>query len=189
MDTLIIMHGGPATGKTTLGRRLAETLGFPYFSKDGVKEPMFDHVGVPLAWETDDVPSGQGMDDAAQTILFYIIKAHLAAHRSCVIDSTFRATHATRFEDLQIRYPHLLVQILCRTEASELRKRWQSRADTGERHPGHNDRDLAKRLALVDIDKVYRHLDIGGLLLTVDTTSQIQESRYTQLVESINNYI
>lgn len=189
MDTLIIMQGGPATGKTTLGRRLAETLGFPYFSKDGLKEPIFDHVGLPVAWETDDNLSGRRMDDAAQTILFYIMEENLATHRSCIIDSTFGAPHAPRFEDLQTRYPHALVQVHCRTEASELRERWQARADTGERHPGHNDRDLAKRLALVDIDNVYGHMDIGGLQLTVDTTSQLQESEYTQLVDSIINYV
>ena len=187
MDAIIIMHGGPGTGKTTLGRRLAETFGIPYFSKDGVKEPMFDHVGLPVAWETDDGLSGRRMDDAAQTILFYIIEEHLAAHRSCIIDSTFSAPHAPRFQDLLARYPLTLVQVLCRTEANELRKRWQRRADTGERHLGHNDRELAKRLDPVGIEKVFGHLEIGGLQLTVDTTRRLQGSDYAQLVDSIEN--
>lgn len=189
MDRLILMHGAPATGKTTLGLRLTETLGFPYFSKDGVKEPMFDHVGLPVAWETDDGLSGRRMDDASQTILFYIMEAHLKAHRSCIIDSTFTAPHAPRFVDLQKRYPHTLVQILCHTETPELQQRWQRRAETGERHPGHSDHDLAKRLESIDIDKAFRHMDIGGLQLTVDTTSLLQETDYAQLVDSIKDYV
>jgi len=53
-DMIFIMQGGPATGKTTVGQRLARSLKIPYFSKDGVKEPIFDDVGCPVAFETDE---------------------------------------------------------------------------------------------------------------------------------------
>jgi predicted kinase len=97
---LILLHGGPATGKTTLGLRLAETFGIPYFSKDGVKEPIFDHLGLPVAWETDDGLSGRDVDEASKTILIYIVEALLVARASCIIDSTFLAPHAPRFQSL-----------------------------------------------------------------------------------------
>jgi predicted kinase len=125
---LILLHGGPATGKTTLGLRLAETFGIPYFSKDGVKEPIFDHVGLPVAWETEDGLSGRDMDEASKTILICIIEALLVARASCIIDSTFLAPHAPRFQSLRERHAFRLVQILCRTEAGELRRRLAGRA-------------------------------------------------------------
>ena len=73
------MIGGPATGKTTIGRRLANYYKLTYISKDGVKEPIFDHVGCPTSIENDTPLSGIKMDDAAQAILLYIIESHVEA--------------------------------------------------------------------------------------------------------------
>ena len=52
------MVGGPATGKTTIGRRLADYYKLTYMSKDGVKEPIFDNVGCPTSIENDSPLSG-----------------------------------------------------------------------------------------------------------------------------------
>jgi len=185
---LILLHGGPATGKTTLGLRLAETFGIPYFSKDGVKEPMFDHVGPPVAWETDDGLSGRAMNEASQTILIYIIEAMLVARASCIIDSTFLAHDSPRFRSLQERHSFRLVQILCRTEAGELGRRWAGRVASGERHAGHQDQDLAQRLDPVAIDRAYRHLEIGGLQITLDTTTATSAEEYEGVVDKIRNH-
>jgi dephospho-CoA kinase len=136
---LILLHGGPATGKTTLGLRLAETFGVPYISKDGVKEPIFDH-------------------------------------------------HAPRFRSLQEKYSVRLVQILCRTEAEELRRRLEGRAESGERHAGHQDRDLAQRLDPAAIDRDFRFLEIGGLQITVDTTTPTSAEEYDGVVGRIRTF-
>lgn len=185
---LILLHGGPATGKTTLGLRLAETFGIPYFNKDGVKEPIFDHLGLPVAWETDDGLSGRAMNEASHTILISIIEAMLVARASCIIDSTFLAHHAPRFRSLQERHSFRLVQILCRTEAGELRRRLAGRAASGERHAGHQDQDLAQRLDPAAIDRAYRHLEIGGLQITLDTTTATSAEEYEGVVGRIRNH-
>jgi predicted kinase len=185
---LILLHGGPATGKTTLGLRLAETLGIPYFSKDGIKEPMFEAIGLPVAWETDDGLSGRNMDEASLAILFYLIEALLLARTSGVIDSTFLARHTPRFRSLQERHSFRLVQILCRTEARALRRRWAGRAASGERHAGHRDQDLAQRLDPAAIDRVYRHLEIGGLQITLDTTTPTSAEEYEGVVGRIQGH-
>jgi len=185
---LILLHGGPATGKTTLGLRLAETFGIPYYSKDGVKEPIFDHVGLPVAWETNDGLSGRDMDEASKTILISIIESLLVARASCIIDSTFLAPHAPRFQSFQERHSFRLVQILCRTEAGELRRRLEGRAASGERHAGHQDQDLIQRLDPEAIDRDYRHLEIGGLQITLDTTSATSDEEYEDVVGRIRKY-
>ena len=185
---LILLHGGPATGKTTLGLRLAETFGIPYFSKDGVKEPIFDHVGLPVAWETDDGLSGRTMNEASHTILIYIVEALLVARASCIVDSTFQAHHAPRFRSLQEQHSFRHVQILCRTEAGELRRRLVGRAENGERHAGHRDKELVQRLDPAAIDKDFRHLEIGGLQITLDTTTATSAEEYEDVVGRIRNH-
>jgi shikimate kinase len=41
---LVIITGPACTGKTSLGRRLAEESGLPCFYKDGYKEMMYDVI-------------------------------------------------------------------------------------------------------------------------------------------------
>ena len=185
---LILLHGGPATGKTTVGLRLAETFGFPYLSKDGVKEPIFDHVGLPIAWETDDGLSGRAMNEASQTILIYIIEALLIARTSCIIDSTFQAHHAPQFRSLIERHSFRLVQIHCRTGEGELRRRLEGRAASGERHAGHRDHEIMQRLDPEAIDRDFRHLEIGGLQITLDTTTATSAEEYEEVVSRIRNH-
>jgi predicted kinase len=184
--TIIIMQGGPATGKTTIGKRLAASLELPYFSKDGVKEPLFDHVGCPTAWETDHPLSGREMDDAANAILFYLMEKLLQAGCECVIDSTFAGHHTPTFRALKSRCPFTPIQILCRADAAELARRQRKRAKTGERHPGHLDQLRSDTFDAVQMERRYRPLDIGGPVLEADTTD-FGENDFRRLLISIES--
>ena len=41
----VLVGGMPASGKSHLARRLSKSLGFPMFSKDDMKERLFDTAG------------------------------------------------------------------------------------------------------------------------------------------------
>jgi len=184
-NTIFIMLGAPATGKSTIGTRLARSLEIPCFSKDGVKEPIFDGVGCPVALETDEPLSGRKMDNAAISILFYLIEMQLQAGRACVIDCNFQARHAATLRKLFSQYQFTPIQILCRAEEDELAKRFQRRAETGERHPGHLDHVLSDAFDMDYLQRTFQQpLDIGGHLLSVDS-SNYQEDDYQYLLQSI----
>ncbi len=187
-DTIIIMHGGPTTGKTTIGRRLAQDLGIPYFSKDGVKEPIFDCVGCPTAWETDAPLSGRKMDDASCEILFYLMAEQLRAGCACIIDSTFTTRNTPTLRELNSRFPFLPIQIVCRADADVLTRRYQRRAETGERHPGHQDQRLSDDFDAAAMEKIFRPLDIGGHVLNADTTD-FTDDDYRMLLQSIEGIL
>ena len=188
-DMIFIMQGGPATGKTTVGQRLARSLKIPYFSKDGVKEPIFDDVGCPVALETDEPLSGRKMDNAAISILFYLIEMQAQAGSACIIDSTFEARHTPKLKALKSQYPFTPVQIICRADASELEKRYKRRAETGERHPGHLDHVLSDAFDMEQLELTFQQpLDIGGHVLSVDSTD-FKEEDYQKLLHSIEQLI
>jgi predicted kinase len=188
-NTILFMQGGPATGKTTIGQRLARSLKIPYFSKDGVKEPIFDDVGCPVALETDEPLSGRKMDNAAITILFYLLEMQLQAGCACIIDSTFEARHTSKLQTLMSQFPFTPIQILCRTEGSELAKRYQRRAETNERHPGHLDQVLLDTFDMEKLELTFQQpLDIGGRVLSVDSTD-FKEDDYQKLLHSIEQLI
>ena len=184
-DFIFIVIGGPATGKSTVGTRLAQSLKIPYFSKDGVKEPIFDDVGIPVAVETDEPLSGRKMDNAAITILFYLIEMQLKAGCACVIDCNFRAQHAETWNVLLSQYPVTPVQILCQADGDELANRYKRRAKGGVRHRGHLDHTLSDEFDLEKLTELYQSpLEIGGHVLTVDSTD-FKEEDYQKLLQSI----
>jgi predicted kinase len=43
---LVVVHGPPAAGKTTIAREIAERLRLPLIAKDTIKEALFDGLGA-----------------------------------------------------------------------------------------------------------------------------------------------
>lgn len=162
---LVIITGAPGTGKTSLGRRLAAASGLPFMHKDGIKETLFDSLG----WK--DRAWSQRLGSAAMDLLFYLAEVQLQAGQPFIVESNFYPEyHTPRFLALQERYSFVPVQILCRTDAQVLARRYQKRATSGERHPGHVDHELFNQLDPFGIQDRHGALDIGGRVLQVDTT-------------------
>ena len=77
---VILVNGLPATGKTTLARRLATDLRLPLLAKDAIKETLFDTLG----W-SDRVWSRR-LGAVTFTLLYMLLEEQLRAGRSCVVE-------------------------------------------------------------------------------------------------------
>lgn len=160
---LVIIGGAPASGKTTLGRRLAADFRLPYIGKDDIKESLYDSLGA------GDLDWSRRLGRATYPLLYLFIEIELRAGRSLIAESNFDAAFAGPvLGDLIARYDALPFQILCRADPGVLQARYQRRATTGERHPGHLDHLLA--LELADRIDQYKLLPLGGESLVLDTT-------------------
>ena len=181
------MVGGPATGKTTIGRRLADYYKLTYMSKDGVKEPIFDHVGCPTSMENDSPLSGIKMDDAAQAILLYLIETHVQADTGCLIDSTFGESHVPHLKKSFNRYNFKPIQVVCYAEKEILKKRYHNRVNQNLRHPGHLDKILADSFEEInEMFNINKPLSLDSHNFVVDT-SCFKEEDFNGLIESIND--
>jgi predicted kinase len=105
---VLIVTGGPASGKSTLGPDLARGLGLPYLSKDRFKEALFDTLRYSdRAWS-------QRLGAASMRLLFDTIAALLEVGQSVAVESNFRpGMSAPEFRSLADRYRCRFVQVLC----------------------------------------------------------------------------
>jgi predicted kinase len=131
---VLIVTGAPASGKSTLGRQLGAALGLPYLSKDLFKETLFDALG----WQ--DRAWSQKLGGASMALLFRTAEALVGAGQSLAVESNFSDTWDTpAFQALGNRCACQFVQVVCTAPGPTLVERFERRARSGERHPGHID--------------------------------------------------
>jgi predicted kinase len=162
---VLIISGPPCSGKTTLGKRLAAELRLPFFNKDSFKELLFERLGVgERAWSRQ-------LSLASYDLLFSVVEAQLQAGRSVIVESNFNAEADTpRFAALLAKYPFRPFQVVCRARGETLLQRFQARAASSERHPGHLDHLLADELRQALLLGAAPPLDLPGQRVEIDTT-------------------
>jgi len=163
-----------------IARRVAERFSLPLMSKDMYKELLFDTLG----WKDRDWSKKLG--HISIELLFQFLEAQLAARRSCIVESNFKAEFDTaRFLELKERYGFVPVQILCVTDGAVLLERFKQRAESGERHRGHCDRLNYEEFREMLLRGRLQPLDIGGHLVEIDTTD-FDAVDYTALFAGID---
>ena len=181
---ILILQGGPATGKSTLAIRIAEHLQLPYFSKDAVKEPMFNFVGSPTTPAIFNQIAGSRFyyDDAENPL------SGMKMEEASVIDCTFTEDHAPLFQELLSQHGFHPIQIYCHTSVEEMLRRWRKRAESGERHRGHLDQLLYESFCQDPSVFDLRPLEIGGSILSIEPT-QTNDDDFCDLLRSIQKEI
>jgi len=163
--TIIIVTGRPAAGKSTLAKWLSQELKLPLVSKDSLREELFERLG----WK--DRPWAQELGKASLDMMFYFARAELEVGHSIILDNFFYPPVSNpRFRALKEEYHAESIQIVCDADRETLFQRFKSRADSGTRHPGHGDQAVLEELYANLADKSTVVLDIGGVVIKVDTT-------------------
>lgn len=128
---LIIIAGMPATGKSTLARKLAAALSLPVFEKDEIKEAMFDTVGYA------DLPAKRQLDVTANAILLRMTEALLRAGKSLIAVNNFDRSMNAQVQAVIDRYDCRCVTIFLNGDPDVLYERYVSRDKQHLRHLGH----------------------------------------------------
>jgi len=131
---ITIILGSPASGKTTLARRLAADFELDCLCKDDIKEALFDVLGP------GDREWSRLLSEASFAALTRLARAQLAVGRSCILEGNWRATHAEGLGAILAEEGARAAQIFCCAEPVEIARRFASR----KRHPGHLDEALSR---------------------------------------------
>lgn len=164
-SSLIIICGLPCTGKTTLGKKLAQDLSLLFISRDSIKESLFDSLG----WS--DRNWSQKLGVASYNLLYYFIDSLVSKNISLIVESNFLATYDTqKYRNIQNRYNLKIAQIHCHTKGEVLVERFKQRSESGERHPGHVDHLNYEEFKNTLLKGEYKILDIESTNCEIDTT-------------------
>jgi predicted kinase len=181
--TIIIVIGRPAAGKSTLAKWLSQELKLPLVSKDRIREALFDRLG----W--NDRKWAQELGKASVDMMFYFARAELEVGHSIMMDNSFHPPVSNpRFRALKEEYHAASIQIVCDSDRETLFQRFKSRAESGNRHPGHGDQDVLEELYENLANTPSPILDIGGLVIDVDTTN-FSKIDYRKILEQVKSFL
>jgi predicted kinase len=160
---IVLVSGPPASGKTTVGRPLAERLGFALLTKDDIKETLFSRrIG------------------AAAMELLWALAPHCPA---VVLEANFRTqSQYERNQVARLLAEADIVEVYCRIPREEASRRFAERAREERHHPAHVLAEMAP-------DRMAEYEEPFALSSTieVDTTRPVDMDSLIALVEAALN--
>lgn len=125
---IVLVSGPPASGKTTVARPLAATLGYALLTKDDIKEALFTAMQGPAG----DLAFSRKIGAAAMEALW-------ALAPNCprvVLEANFRTRSA--YERAKVgALVGRIVEVHCRLPLEEASRRFAQRAREERHHPAH----------------------------------------------------
>ena len=128
---VIIIAGMPASGKSTVAKKLGTEFGYPILEKDDLKEALFDTVGFECYAEK------RRLDLAAAAVLLRAADAMLKAGTSLIIVNNFRTDMEEAVQNMLDSNQCICVTVFFTGNADVFYKRYVERDLAHARHLGH----------------------------------------------------
>ena len=129
---LIIITGELAAGKTSYGKKISENIGIPFFSKDTIKELLFDSMGK----EDMSYEEKKKMGASSYAVFYYIMEEQMKVGKPLIVESNFVKESVPFIKNLLEKYDYDSITIRFGGDPHVLHERFLKREYSSERHPG-----------------------------------------------------
>ncbi len=178
---LIIINWLPATGKTTLAKKVSKDLNIPCYSKDDFKEIAYEEIWY-QTWEEK-----KKLEVLSFRNLYYILEKNLISNTDVILEANFYAEYSNEvFNNFRDKFDFDIIQIKCITEWRILLNRFKKRSLSKDRHPLHKDNSerTIKKWQDVFLKWEWEKLDIWWKYIELDT-SDFNKIDYDKLYKNI----
>lgn len=192
----ILISGIPASGKSTTAKMLSQTFQIPCFSKDAIKERLFDTVGFSSRAEK------MKLNLAATLTLYDIAEQLMKNNLPFILENNFENQTADGIKSLIDRYSYKAISVVLTGDYRKIYERFCERQKSPDRHRGHvvNERYPETEPARDIPPMPYEHY-VGGITargmdrfridgenIVVDTT-EIGTVDWSALLDRINRLV
>ena len=146
---LIIIAGMPATGKSTIAKKIAGKLGLPILEKDDIKEELFDTVGY------KDLTEKRMLDRAATAVLLRCTESVLKSGQALIIVNNFESNMREKVQQMIDSCACSSVMVFLDGDPEVLYARYVERDRKRSRHMGHT---FIDRYPPLPEDDIYRSM-------------------------------
>lgn len=128
---IILIAGMPASGKSTVARKIAEAFDYPILEKDAIKEELFDVIGF------ENYSEKRRHDKAATAVLLRVTEALLMGNASLVCVNNFKPEDQDKLQGILDRTGCKSVMVFFGGDADVFYQRYVKRDQLHLRHLGH----------------------------------------------------
>ena len=169
---VVIVSGPPAAGKTAISHKIADSLGYEYYSKDYFKEQLFDSESRSKYF------NWKWYDDTAYERLIGQLNECISNDQDIIIESNFLHMRDPKWFEESFSKVADIREVHVTARGWTLLKRFISRNGSGKstNHPAHHDRIWYPFMVYIAVFRAFGSNGIHGPmgvtsnLLKVDTT-------------------
>jgi deoxyadenosine/deoxycytidine kinase len=144
---IIIITGDLAAGKTSYGKKISEILSIPFYSKDEIKEVLYDSYNN----DNIDYESKKKIGANSYSVFYYIIEQQMKVGLPIITESNFSKESIPFIENLLNKYNYKSITLRFTGDLKVLHERFIKREYSKERHSG-----LASNGVFDDYDNFYK---------------------------------
>lgn len=182
---IIVVTGELAAGKTSFGKKISEELKIPFFSKDEIKEILYDSFNNTNL----DYEQKRKMGASSYAVFYYIIEEQMKSGLPLIAESNFVKESAPIIKKLLDTYGYKSITIRFEGDLHILHERFLKREYSSERHMGlvsngvFDDFENFEKTAVKS-----KEFNINGDEILVDTTD-FSKVNFYEIIENIQKYM
>lgn len=183
-NTLIIITGQLAAGKTTYGKKISKVLKMPFFSKDAIKEILFDSL---VSDNSTNYDEKRKLGSTSYDVFYYIMEEQMKVGIPIIVESNFVKESIPIIKKLLNKYNYKSITLRFEGDLKTLHSRFLKREYSNERHVGLvSNGKFDDYAAYEHISQKTREFKVDNNEIIIDTTD-FANVDFNILIEEILN--